>query len=118
MSIKPRESCVIRRRERRRVSRSGSWGLGKPVIVTEGAETHEIPASACLRVPQVVAEEATLFDQMALVEGFLVIAPAGLVQRPLALSVCGGAIRWSSVARQYWQVIESVQDSGLGEATD
>ena len=45
-------------------------GIGKPVILTEGPETGEIPEAACLRVPAGVDEEAVLLDQMALIAGF------------------------------------------------
>ncbi len=49
-------------------------GAGKPVILTEGSETSNIPESACLKVPAGPNEAATLFDQMALIEGFPAVA--------------------------------------------
>ena len=39
-------------------------GMGKPVIVSEGAETSSIPVGACLKVPVNPAEEATLAEYM------------------------------------------------------
>ena len=49
-------------------------GIGKPVIVTAGEETEDIPDIACLRVTPGVAEAAELFDHMILVARFPQIA--------------------------------------------
>jgi len=80
-------------------------GAGKPVMVTAGAETADIPPSACLRVQSGVAEAAELFDHMVLVSEFPEIARQ-----------IGGAARrhilehhtLAVVARQYWQVLCAV----------
>ena len=45
-------------------------GIGKPCIVSDGAQNADIPASACLRVSTGVAEAAELFDHMVMVSGF------------------------------------------------
>jgi glycosyltransferase involved in cell wall biosynthesis len=84
-------------------------GIGRPVIVTEGAETADIPSSACLRVPAGVEEAAVLFDQMALVAEF-----PGIAQRIGAVAARHIRTRHSldSAAEQYWQVIDSVMQSG------
>lgn len=82
-------------------------GIGKPVIVTEGAETSGIPASAVLRVPPGADEAMTLFDQMALVAQFPVIA------RQLGAEAAGHIRARHSLGNavhMYWQVIESVSN--------
>jgi glycosyltransferase involved in cell wall biosynthesis len=80
-------------------------GIGKPLIVTEGPETGEIPEAACLRVPPGIAEEAVLLDQMALIAGF-----PGIRRQigEFAASHITGCHSLESVARQYWQVIDSI----------
>jgi glycosyltransferase involved in cell wall biosynthesis len=88
-------------------------GAGKPVIVTEGPETSGIPPDACLRVPAGADEADALFDQMVFVTEFPALA------RRIGQSAADH-IRAShtlgSAARQYWQVIESVQRSrGAGQ---
>jgi glycosyltransferase involved in cell wall biosynthesis len=80
-------------------------GIGKPVIVTEGPETTDIPASACLRVPAGVDEAAVLFDQMALISGFPAIARR--IGAEAAEHIRTSHSLQNAVA-QYWQVIESV----------
>lgn len=83
-------------------------GMGKPVIVTEGQEAADIPASACLRVAAGADEVTALMDQMALVAEF----PS--VGRQIGLEAArhvGTSHTLESAAGRYWQVIESVMDS-------
>ncbi len=90
-------------------------GIGKPVIVTEGPETADIPASACLRVPAGVDEPTVLFDQMALIAGFPSVA------RDLGTEAARHiSIRHSleNAAKLYWQVLESVGDCATGLTSD
>ena len=80
-------------------------GAGKPAIVTAGAETADIPRSACLRVQSGVAEAAELFDHMVLVSEFPQIArQIGGAARQHILEHHALAV----VARQYWQVLCAV----------
>jgi glycosyltransferase involved in cell wall biosynthesis len=51
-------------------------GLGKVVILTDGEQISDIPATACLRVTPGVAEPAELFDHMVMVSEFPAIARA------------------------------------------
>lgn len=51
-------------------------GLGKAVILSDGEQNADIPATACLRVTPGVAEPAELFDDMCMVSGFPEIARA------------------------------------------
>jgi len=83
-------------------------GIGKPVIVTEGSETADIPPGACLRVPAGADESAALFDQMALVEGFPDVARrvGAAAREHIATSH-----RLEDVAHRYWQVIDSMRNS-------
>jgi glycosyltransferase involved in cell wall biosynthesis len=83
-------------------------GIGKPVIITAGPETSNIPSNACLRVPPGVDEASALFDQMAMVAGFPSIA------RQVGAEAASYLRTWHSLdqaAGRYWQVIESVMDS-------
>ena len=79
-------------------------GIGKPVILTEGPETAEIPASACLRVPSGVDEEAVLLDQIALIAGFPEIRRRIGGQ---GAAYIHGFHSLKNATRQYWQVIDS-----------
>lgn len=45
-------------------------GIGKPLIVTEGQETADLPATACFRVQPGVAESHELFQYMVLVSEY------------------------------------------------
>jgi glycosyltransferase involved in cell wall biosynthesis len=86
-------------------------GIGKPVIVTEGPETAEIPASACLRVPQGAEEEAVLLDQMALIAGFPEI------RRQIGgqgAAYIHGSHSLKNATKQYWQVIDSIVRKAAG----
>ena len=49
-------------------------GIGKPVIVTEGAETGDIPATACFRVQPGVAEAHELLHHMMLASEYPALA--------------------------------------------
>ena len=51
-------------------------GLGKAVILSDGEQNSDIPATACLRVTPGVAEPAELFDHMCMVTEFPEIARA------------------------------------------
>jgi glycosyltransferase involved in cell wall biosynthesis len=82
-------------------------GIGKPVIVTDGRETADIPSNACLRVPCGVEEGSVLFDQMALVTEFPGVARRIGVEAAEHIRSCHGL---EKAVRQYWQVIESVKD--------
>ncbi len=79
-------------------------GMGKPVIVTEGPETAQIPEAACLRVPAGVDEEAVLLDQMALIAGFPEIRRRISDQGAAHVRV-GHSLE--NAAMRYWQVIDS-----------
>jgi hypothetical protein len=80
-------------------------GIGKPVIVTEGPETADIPESACLRVPAGVDEAAVLFDQIALVAGFPDVGrQIGILAQRHVRTIHG----LDGVVRQYREVIDSV----------
>jgi glycosyltransferase involved in cell wall biosynthesis len=80
-------------------------GAGKPVMVTAGAETADIPPFACLRVQSGVAEAAELFDHMVLVSEFPEIArQVGSAARQHIIEHHALAV----VARQYWQVLCAV----------
>jgi glycosyltransferase involved in cell wall biosynthesis len=80
-------------------------GIGKPVIVTEGPETTEIPETACLRVPPGVDEEPVLLDQMALVAGFPEVRRQIGDQGAKYISSHHSL---ENVVRRYWQVIDSI----------
>jgi len=82
-------------------------GIGKPVIVTDGSETADIPQNACLRVPSGVDEGSVLFDQMALVAEFPDVARRIGAEAAEHIRGCHGV---DKAVRQYWQVIESVMD--------
>jgi glycosyltransferase involved in cell wall biosynthesis len=81
-------------------------GIGKPVILTEGLETSEIPAAAALRVPAGAEEAEVLFRQMALVAGFPAIARQIGQEAARHIQARHGL---ESAADQYRQVIESVE---------
>lgn len=82
-------------------------GIGKPVIVTDGPETADLPASACLRVPPGVEEAAVLFDQMALVTEFPAVARRIGAEAAEHIRTCHSL---ENAAKQYWQAIESIAD--------
>ena len=82
-------------------------GIGKPVIVTDGPETADIPASACLRVPPGVEEAAVLFDQMALITEFPAVARRIGAEAAEHIRTCHSL---ENAAKQYWQAIESIAD--------
>lgn len=86
-------------------------GIGKPVVVTEGPETADFPAAACLRVPSGVDEAAVLFDQMAFVAEFPLLA-ARIGQEAARHIRTSHSLE--GVASRYWQVIESVRESSTG----
>ena len=86
-------------------------GMGKPVILTEGPETQEIPEAACLRVPPGTDEEAVLLDQMALIAGFPEIRRQIGRQAAWHISRCHSL---ENAARQYWQVIDSNLRTAVG----
>jgi glycosyltransferase involved in cell wall biosynthesis len=80
-------------------------GVGKPVIVTEGAETADIPDAACLRVPWGVTEGEALFQQMALVGEFPFVA------KDIGTAAAEHIRTHHSLetaAKQYLQVIDSI----------
>jgi glycosyltransferase involved in cell wall biosynthesis len=81
-------------------------GIGKPVILTQCAENAEIPEAACLRVPSGADEPTVLFDQMALVVEYPEVARRIGVQ---AASYVRTHHSLESTARQYWQVIDSIE---------
>ena len=80
-------------------------GAGKPVIVTEGEATADIPAAACLRVTPGIAEPAELFDHMTMLAAFPSIARA--IGQAAARHI---AERHSldEVGARYWEVLGSV----------
>jgi glycosyltransferase involved in cell wall biosynthesis len=80
-------------------------GIGKPVILTEGLETAELPEAACLRVPAGVDEEVVLMDQMAFIAGFPEIRQRLGEQGAAYISGCHSL---GNAAREYWQVIDSI----------
>lgn len=82
-------------------------GIGKPVILTDGPETAAIPDTACLRVPSGPDETNALFDQMALVSEFPAIARKIGGEAAVHIREYHGL---ESVARQYWQVLDSIQN--------
>ncbi len=86
-------------------------GIGKPVIVSEGPETGEIPEAACLRVPPEIDEEAVLLDQMALIAEF-----PDIRRRIGARGAAHIHSRHSlgNAAKQYWQVIDSITRVAAG----
>ncbi len=81
-------------------------GLGKPVIVTEGPETADIPESACLRVSAGPKETEELFAHMAFIAEFPYLAKdigqaaASHIRQHHSLE---------SAAMQYLQVIDSIK---------
>lgn len=77
-------------------------GIGKPVILTEGESTADIPAAACLRVTPGVAEPAELFDHMTVLQAFPSIARG--IGKAAARHI---AERHSleDVSARYWQVL-------------
>jgi glycosyltransferase involved in cell wall biosynthesis len=77
-------------------------GVGKPVIMSEGDATSDIPVAACLRVTPGIAEPAELFDYMAMVAAFPWMARE--IGRAASRHI---AERHSleEVARQYWRVL-------------
>ncbi len=83
-------------------------GIGKPVILTEGPETADIPANACLRVPPGAEEATVLFDQMALIANHPAIARQ--IGREAARHI-QTRHTLENAAKLYWQVIESMEDS-------
>ncbi len=86
-------------------------GIGKPVVVTDGPETADIPGAACLRVPAGPGEAAALFDQMAFAAGFPTLARqigsegAKYIRTRHSLE---------NAARQYLQMIDSVVNEAAG----
>lgn len=80
-------------------------GIGKPVVVTGGVETDDIPDSACLRVPAGADEAEALFLQMAFVK-----EQPGLVRRIGTEARVHILTHHSlgSAASRYWQVIDSI----------
>ena len=80
-------------------------GIGKPVIVTEGAETADIPMSACLRAPAGVDEMAVLFDQMALIAGFRGVSRRIGAEAAEHIRTCHSL---ENTARQLFKVIDSI----------
>jgi glycosyltransferase involved in cell wall biosynthesis len=80
-------------------------GFGKPVIVTEGPEAADFPATACLRVPSGSDEASVLFDQMAFVAEFPRLAAQIGDEAARHVRTCHAL---GNVASRYWQVIESV----------
>lgn len=80
-------------------------GAGKPVIVTEGEETADLPEAVCLRVPAGLAEAEALFNQMA----FVVEFPA-LARRVGEAAQQNIRSRHSlyGAAEAYWQVVDSI----------
>lgn len=51
-------------------------GIGKPVMVTEGPETAEIPEGACIRIPSGLAEREALQRHMVLLPSMTEVARA------------------------------------------
>jgi glycosyltransferase involved in cell wall biosynthesis len=79
-------------------------GIGKPVIVTEGPETVDIPEAACLRIPSGVDEGSILFDQMALMAGFPEVRRRIGVE---AAKHIRAHHTLRNAAKLYWQIIDS-----------
>jgi glycosyltransferase involved in cell wall biosynthesis len=82
-------------------------GAGKPVIVTTGEENEDLPATTCLRVSHGAAEAAELFDQMAMVTEFPVLA------REIGAQARGHVLQNNSleaVAEAYWRVLNHPDD--------
>ena len=80
-------------------------GIAKPVILTEGPETADIPDAACLRVPAGHEEGEVLFRQMAFVTEF----PA--LGRRIGEAAAAHIERHHSLANAvegYLQVIDSI----------
>ncbi len=80
-------------------------GIGKPVILTEGAETEDVPLGACLKVRAGVSESAELFEHMAM------LAACPMLGRAIGAEARRHiATRHSmdAVARTYAQILRSV----------
>ena len=98
--------CCINLRYPRAAETSGigvrMMGIGKPVIVTEGAEYARVPETACLRVPPGVAERAALFEYMVTVSEFPSFARD--VGRQAAEHIrLHHSLDW--VGSQYWKIL-------------
>jgi glycosyltransferase involved in cell wall biosynthesis len=77
-------------------------GRGKPVIVSDGDQNADIPATACLRVSPGVAEPEELFDHMSMVSEFPQLARAiGNEARRHVLQHHS----LSYAAGRYWQIL-------------
>ena len=75
---------------------------GKPVILSDGEQNADIPATACLRVRPGVAEAAELFDHMVMVTRFPQIA------REIGRRAERHIREYHSLARaaeRYWEVL-------------
>ena len=77
-------------------------GLGKPVLVTEGAETARFPEDACIRIPAGLAEPDSLYHHLILLPSFPTVA-ASLGERAAASIAAGHGIQ--QVGEEYWNLL-------------
>ena len=77
-------------------------GLGKPVLVTEGAENARLPEDACIRVPAGLAEPDSLYHYLILLSSFPMVA-ASLGERAAAAIASGHGIE--RVGEKYWNLL-------------
>jgi hypothetical protein len=77
-------------------------GIGKPVLLSAGAETARLPEAACLRVPAGLAEERVLAEYMRWLVGARVAA------REIGLRAAAHIAAHHSLAeasRRYWDLL-------------
>jgi hypothetical protein len=83
-------------------------GLGKPVLLTDGAETSSIPETACFRIDSGLAEAADLFQHMFVACEFPQVGRA--IGRQAAEHIARYHLL-KAVASQYWKTLCAVCSS-------
>ncbi|MGP8248008.1 MAG: hypothetical protein ACLQVN_26280 [Bryobacteraceae bacterium] len=77
-------------------------GLGKPVLVTEGAENARFPEDVSIRIPAGLAEQDSLYHHLILLPSFPMVA-ASLGERAAAAIAAGHGIH--QVGERYWNLL-------------
>jgi glycosyltransferase involved in cell wall biosynthesis len=77
-------------------------GLGKPVLVTEGAENANFPEDACIRIPAGPAEADSLYHHLILLRSWA-MAAVSLGERAAAAIAAGHGIE--RVGEAYWDLL-------------
>jgi glycosyltransferase involved in cell wall biosynthesis len=77
-------------------------GIGKPVMVTDSAESAAFPEDACIRIPPGVAERGALRDNMILLTS---IAKAARAIGLRGAEHIRGRHRVTEIAKRYWDLL-------------